>query len=108
MAEENRDDIYTLVDENGKDIPFRLLARAPFEGKEYFVLEPVEPDEDFEEGDRVILRLESVDEDEDGDATLVTIDDDDEFDRVADFFDDMFFDEVDYDDAAKDDEKKEN
>ena len=33
-----------------------------------------------------------------GEEILVTIDDDDEFDRVADFFNDMLFDEVDYDD----------
>ena len=35
--------------------------------------------------------------DEDGEDVLVTIDDDDEFDDVADYFDDMLSDEADYD-----------
>lgn len=96
MAEENRDDIFTLVDENDKEIKFRLLVRSTFEGKEYFALEPAEPSDEFEDGDLVILRLESMGDD-DEDATLVTIDDDDEFERVADYFDDLLFDEVDYD-----------
>ena len=39
-----------------------------------------------------ILRLEV----EDGEDVLVSIDDDEEFDRVADFFDDQFSD-IDYD-----------
>ena len=42
----------------------------------------------------MILRLEL---DETGEETLVTIDDDDEFDRVADYFEDELFDTVDYD-----------
>ena len=35
---------------------------------------------------------------------LVTIDDDDEFNRVADFFDDELFGEIDYDEADEEDE----
>ena len=42
----------------------------------------------------VVLRLEK---DEDGEDTLVSVDDDDEFDNVADVFDDMFSEEIDYD-----------
>ena len=36
-------------------------------------------------------------EDEDGEMMLVTIDDDDEFDAVADIFDDELFSDIDYD-----------
>ena len=42
----------------------------------------------------MILKME---QDEDGEDILVTIDDDDEFDRIADIFDDELFGEVDYD-----------
>jgi uncharacterized protein YrzB (UPF0473 family) len=42
----------------------------------------------------VILRVEK---DENGEDTLVTIDDDEEFDDVADQFDAMFSEEIDYD-----------
>ena len=40
--------------------------------------------------------------DENGDELLVTIDDDDEFERVSDFFEDELFGEVDYDEANED------
>jgi hypothetical protein len=42
---------------------------------------------------------------EDGEEVLVSIDDDDEFDNVADYFDDLFSQEIDYD--AKEDDKAE-
>ena len=42
----------------------------------------------------VILRVEK---DENGEDSLVTVDDDEEFDDVADLFDDMFSEEIDYD-----------
>ena len=38
-----------------------------------------------------------VTSDEDGEEILTSIEDDEEFDRIADFFDDAFFGEVDYD-----------
>ena len=49
-------------------------------------------DEDKEE--YVILKREA---DENGEDMLVTIDDDEEFDRVADIFEDELFGEIDYD-----------
>ncbi len=99
MAEEFNPDVFTLIDEDGVEIQFELLERAEFEGKEYFALVPVEKNADFEDGEYVILRLEAIDGSDE--ATLVTIDDDEEFERVADFFDDLLFDEVDYDESAQ-------
>ena len=49
---------------------------------------------DSDEEEYVILKIET---DENGDELLVTIDDDDEFDRVADAFEDTFMDECDLD-----------
>ena len=83
-------DIYTLTDETGKESEFELIGSCEFEGKTYLALVPVE--EGSEE--YVILRLEA---DEKGEEMLVTIDDDEEFDNVADYFDDMLADEADYD-----------
>ncbi len=98
--DEQLNDVYTLIDEDGKEMKFELLERAELEGKEYFALVPVDTENsDFEDGEYVILRLESLDDS--NEATLVTIDDDDEFERVADFFDDLLFDEVDYDSENK-------
>ena len=77
-------DILTLTDgETGEEKDFELLEKAEIDGKIYFALLPVE--EDAQE--YVILRANA-----DGDdMTLETVDDDEEFDKVADYFDDLFF-----------------
>lgn len=94
MAEEFFDDnIYTLTDENGKDEDFVLLGSAEIEDKIYLALVPADQAEK-KDVEYVILRQEK---DENGEDYLVTIDDDDEFDTVADLFEDELFGEVDYD-----------
>ncbi len=82
--------IFTLTDEEtGEEKDFELLARAEIDDNLYFALAPA--DEESEE--YAILRVT-----EDGDdIVLESIDDDDEFDKVADYFDDLFFNEIDYD-----------
>ena len=76
-------------EETGEEMEFTLLARAEMDGKLYFALEP----NDEESDEYVIL---SVTEDGD-DVILESIEDDDEFDKIADYFDDLLFNEVDYD-----------
>ena len=83
-------DVITLTDENGEELDFVILGEAEIEGEIYMALEPVENPE----GEYVILKKVEA---EDGVVDLVTIDDDDEFDRVSDFFEDELFGEVDYD-----------
>lgn len=90
------DEIYTLTDEEGKEQDFQLLGTCEIEGVEYLALVPVE--EGSEPAEYVILKVEK---DENGEEMLVTIDDDEEFDRVADLFEDNLFDEVDYDGEEK-------
>lgn len=96
MAEEFDRDIYTLTDETGKDAEFELIGSCEFEGKTYLALIPVEEGSD----EYVILRLEA---DEKGEEILVTIDDDEEFDRIADYFEDELFDTIDYDEDGEGD-----
>ena len=88
-------DIYTLVDEEGNEMDFQLLAEADLNGVHYVALAPMTDLEetDAEEGDYVILQQEETD----GEKTFSTIDDDETLDRVAEFFDDLFFSEVDCD-----------
>lgn len=83
--------VFTLTDEEtGEEKDFTLLARAEIKGQLYFALEPTD-EEDNEE--YVILKVF-----EDGDDILLeTIDDDDEFERAEDYFNDLFFSEIDYD-----------
>ncbi len=83
--------IFTLTDEEtGEEKDFLLLARGKIEEQLYFALEPVDEESD----EYVILRVF-----EDGeDIILESVDDDDEFERVEDYFSDLFFNEdADYD-----------
>ena len=82
--------VLTLTDEEtGEEKDFELLARAELDEKLYFALVPA--NEESEE--YVILRVE-----EDGDDLILeTIDSDEEFEKVEDYFNDLFFNEIDYD-----------
>ena len=82
----DEEEVYTLTDEDGVESEFRLLASCERDGSTYFALEPLK---DNDGGEYVILRRD-YDEDTE-EETLVTIDDDDEFDTIADVFDDMLF-----------------
>ena len=82
--EEIEVEVLTLTDdETGEEQDFDLLAKAELDGKVYYALVP--SNEEAEE--YVILRAEGSDEE----LSLETIDDDEEFDKVADYFDDLFF-----------------
>ena len=82
--------IFTLTDEEtGEEKDFELLARAELDDTLYFALVPA--DEESEE--YVILKVR-----EDGDdLVLESVDDDDEFEKVEEYFNDLFFNEIDYD-----------
>lgn len=96
MSEEIFDpEIFTLTDEEGNESDFELIASQEIDGVTYVALVPyTETNKDAEVQDYVVLRLEA---DEKGEDLLVTIDDDDEFEKVAEIFEDMLFDEIDYD-----------
>ena len=86
---------YTLVDEDGNEIDFEVIASAELEGTMYYAMVPCDDQPaDADYCEYVILKAEK---DENGEDILVTVDDDDEFSDVADFFDDMLSDEADYD-----------
>lgn len=91
------DDIYILTDEEGNENKFELQGSLELDGVTYLALIPIdETDDEF-----VILKVET---DEDGEEILVTIDDDDEFDKIADIFQDELFSNIDYDEDADDDD----
>ncbi|MBQ1260739.1 MAG: DUF1292 domain-containing protein [Clostridia bacterium] len=82
--------IYTLTDEEtGEEQDFELIAEATLDGTLYYALIPTEDESD----EYVILKVIGEGED----VVLESIDDDDEFDKVADYFNDLLFSEVDYD-----------
>ena len=87
-------EVFTLTDEEtGKEEQFELLASAEIDGKTYYAMASVDTDAE----EYVILEVT-----EEGDeVTLATVDDDETFDRVAEYFDDLLFDEIDYDAEEK-------
>ncbi len=95
---ENEREFFTLVDEDGTEIEFEKIGEVTIGEKTYFAMIPAEAADNAQNDggfcEYVVLRL---DKDEDGEDTLVTVDDDEEFDNVADVFDDMFSEEIDYD-----------
>ena len=88
-------EIYTLVDDDGNEEDFELIGKYMENGITYNALVPA--DESKQNGEYVIFRRV---EDENGDVYLETIEDDDEFDRIADIFDDSFND-LDYDEDGE-------
>ena len=82
--------VYTLTDdETGEEIEFEFLAEATIDGKRYFAL----ADLDEETDEYVILAVSGEGED----LVFSSVDDDDEFEKVEDHFNDLLFGEVDYD-----------
>lgn len=87
---EGEEEIFTLTDEEGNESDFELIGRIEQDGQTYLALEPKDNNPD---GEYVILKIAV---DEDGSDILVTVDDDDEFDRIADIFEDEMM-SIDYD-----------
>ncbi|MBO5897699.1 MAG: DUF1292 domain-containing protein [Clostridia bacterium] len=95
--EEEQVEKYMLTDEDGNEHEFELIGSGEVDGVMYYAMIPAEDAEktDNDYLEYVILKSEV---DENGDESLFTIDDDEEFDRIADYFDDMFS-TVDFDEA---------
>jgi uncharacterized protein YrzB (UPF0473 family) len=73
MTEEERDDIVVLLDEDGKEVEFEYLDTIEMNEEDFVVLLPLdENQEEQEEGGVVILKIE---QNEKGEDTFVSIDD---------------------------------
>ena len=78
-------ELYTLVDEDGKEQAFEMLDAMEFEDQKYYALIPYHenPEEILDDdGELVILKSENVN----GEEMLATIDNDDEFDKIGEIF----------------------
>ncbi len=90
LEEDLQDTVITLTDEEtGEERDFELYARATIDDNDYFALVPCD-----EEADEYVILRATVDGD---DILFETIEDDDEFEKVEDYFNDLLFSEVDYD-----------
>ena len=101
MADEQEynPDLYTLVDEEGVEQTFELLDVMELDGERYFALIPYydDPDELVEDdGDLIVLKSQM-----DGDEELmVSIDDEEEYQRVGNLFLEKLSELFDYEDEA--------
>ena len=90
ILEEAEDNVITLTDEEtGEERDFELYARCTIDDNLYFALVPVEDD-----GDEYVILKATIDGE---DMIFETIEDDDEFEKVEDYFNDLLFNEIDYD-----------
>lgn len=79
------DDHVVLTDEDGREHSFEVVDVIEVEGSEYAILTPDEETEDEDEpGEAMIFRIEHGEGDEE---MLVEIEDDDEWERVAEAYD---------------------
>ena len=105
MDEADEAEIYTLTDEEGNESEYELLGRHDENGQSYVALVPVdeELEDDEEEGSFIILKVVE----QDGEEVFETIEDDDEFDRIADIFEDELMQDVYYDEESESDPEEE-
>lgn len=85
MSEEYGNDYISLTDEDGTEYQFELLDRLETEDGDYVALMPVheDPKDTLEDnGELVILKVVE----EDGEEYFENIEEDDEYDTVADAF----------------------
>ena len=88
--------LLTLVDEDGNQTEFEMLGALEDSGIEYRALTPHfdDPADALEtDGQFVVLR---VDTDENGEETLISIDDDEEYERIGEMFLNLFDEEMDW------------
>lgn len=80
-------DSVVLIDEDGEEHNFTMLDIIEVEGAQYAILQPEDddPDDDLEQ-EAIILKIEK---DENGDEILSDIEDDDEWEKVADAWQDL-------------------
>lgn len=99
MENENwGEDIIALMDEEGNQSEYKIVACAELDGVEYMALEPIldDPEEELMDAAELVFLKVSEETDEDGEAFLDTIQDDEEFERVAEVFRDKLSEEYDF------------
>lgn len=98
MADEFGADVMTIVDDEGNRHQFELLDAIETDDGRYVALLPVydQPEESVQDDGELVI-LEVVEED--GEELLVTIDDDDTFNEIAEIFEDRLSDLYEIDSA---------
>lgn len=82
IYEEN---IVPLIDEEGNEVKFEIIGNTEYEGATYLALIPAEDDSE----EYFILKVVASEDDPDELEDLIEIEDDEEFQKVADIFDEI-------------------
>jgi len=80
------EEVVTLVDEEGEEHDFTVIDIIEVDGSEYAILLPV----DEESNEAIILKFT---QDEEGNELLVDIEDDEEWEKVSDAWEEMMAEE---------------
>lgn len=91
---EELDNIITLNNENGEEVNFEFLDLVELDNEQYVVLLPVFEEEN-DEGEVVILKLEDTDEDAE-EESYVSVDDEEVLMKVFNIFKDKFKDDFNF------------
>ena len=85
MNEEYTPDLYTLEDEEGNEQTFEMLDAMEYEGEKYFALTPYfeNPEEMLDDAGAVVILKSEFEGDEE---IMVSIDDDEEYEKIGKTF----------------------
>ena len=95
MENDELDNIIELNDEEGNVVQFEFLDLVELDGEEYVVLLPVVGQGEEGDGEVVILKLESTDE-EAGEESYVGVDDEQILNKVFQIFKEKYKDEFNF------------
>ena len=92
----NDEEKIILVDDEGNELECEVIDIFEYNGGKFVALTPVE-EEGQEEGEEIQVEFMRLQEEKDGDFTLEEIEDDEEFEAVATYWDSLLDEECDED-----------
>lgn len=82
--DENTPDLFTLEDDEGKEVTFQLLDKMEIDGVTYYAMTPVDDEEIINGDGELVVLMDDVNATEEG--MLVTVDDEEKLDRIGEIF----------------------
>lgn len=98
---EDRENVVILTDEDGVETEFEIITMLEVEENQYCVLYPVDSDDE----DAIVLKLI---QNEDGEDMLTEIEDDEEFEKVAEAYEEWAEENEDFGEYSEDEEELDN
>jgi len=95
---EDRDDLIVLIDEDGEESEYEHIDTIEMDGNEYVILLPAGEEEEPDEQDAEEVVILKVEEDEEGEDAFISIEDEEELNRVFEEFKLRMQDEYDFED----------